>query len=268
AGNRGDNLLKGGAGSDVYVHELYGGDDRIVEASGSNDTLLFGAGITTKMASLRRRGGDLVVDLAGPHGSVTIEDWFKSSSRRVESIRFADGTVWSEDTIRLRTGTDCAYDGGQGGSHHGGYVKGDRDHDERPQDRDGNGKGKEKNGHEKKGDGHGGHDDRDAVADFIAGWLSSAPRFDFARLDELTEPGGKERAMSAEEIARGWQAAAAYAQSLDHESDEEDGFLDGRHMRGWMLGGEGWGYEGSTGERRGPDGLQHFCGLQEGFRRL
>jgi Ca2+-binding RTX toxin-like protein len=73
-GNGGDNVLKGGAGSDIYVHELYGGDDRIIESSGAQDALVFGAGITAEMVSLKRRNGDLVVDLAGPHGSVTIKD--------------------------------------------------------------------------------------------------------------------------------------------------------------------------------------------------
>lgn len=261
AGNGGDNILRGGSGSDVYVHELYGGDDRIIESGGAQDALVFGAGITAEMVSLKRRNGDLVVDLTGPHGSVTIKDWFRSASKRVESIQFADGTVWDEQGIRQRTQSH--------GSHEGGHGWGRKDHRDDHHDR-GDDRHTHDRGHQehKKSDERDERHARDAVAEYIDSRLSSAPKFDFASLDQVLGRSGSERRMSSDEIARRWQAVAAYAQSLGADGDDGDGIPHGLPSHAWTQGGHGWGYEGSTGERQGQEGLKPFCGLDEGFRRL
>ncbi|MGH8623219.1 MAG: VCBS domain-containing protein, partial [Burkholderiales bacterium] len=93
-GNRGDNRLKGALGADTYVYGLGGGDDVIEESGSEKDTLQFGEGITTGMVNLYRRGDDLVADLSGQDGSVTVKSWFALEGSQVERIEFADGTVW------------------------------------------------------------------------------------------------------------------------------------------------------------------------------
>ena len=112
----------------------------IEETGPEADALLLGEGVGTGMVRLQRRNNDLVVDLSGPHGSVTVKDWFSSSSKRVESIQFADGTTWGVQQIRDRTqqhhddDDDHHGEGHHDGGDHGG------------------------NGHDDDDDHHGGHD--------------------------------------------------------------------------------------------------------------
>jgi Ca2+-binding RTX toxin-like protein len=100
-GRSGNDQLSGGAGWDLYVHERLGGHDRIDEAGvdGEIDVLRFGEGITRGMVRARRQGNDLALEVSGPNGSVTVEDWFARRTQRVELIQFADGSGWDEEDI-------------------------------------------------------------------------------------------------------------------------------------------------------------------------
>jgi Ca2+-binding RTX toxin-like protein len=100
-GRSGNDQLSGGAGWDLYVHERLGGHDRIDEAGleGEVDVLRFGEGITRGMVRVRRQGEDLQLDVSGPNGSVTVEDWFSRQTQRVELVQFADGSAWDEEDI-------------------------------------------------------------------------------------------------------------------------------------------------------------------------
>ena len=48
------------------------------------------------MVRVRRNQDDLVLDVSGPNGSVTVSGWFGSQDRRVEFVQFAGGAVWDE----------------------------------------------------------------------------------------------------------------------------------------------------------------------------
>ena len=101
-GGRGSDVLLGGKGNDLFVHALGGGHDTVRD-SGGQDALRFGAGISAGDVTAFRHGDSLVLALAGGAESVTLEDWFSSySSKRVEQVQFADGTVWGESEIRAR----------------------------------------------------------------------------------------------------------------------------------------------------------------------
>jgi hypothetical protein len=62
--------------------------------------LRIGLGITPDMVGARRHRDDLVLDVAGPHGSVTVKTWFASETQRIEVIEFADGTALDETMVR------------------------------------------------------------------------------------------------------------------------------------------------------------------------
>ena len=100
---------------DTYIFNLGDGKDTIVEYGASNelgtpgpgmdDTLQFGAGIAAAALTLSRIGNDLVFTVSATD-QVTLKDWYLSGyglsngSRYLERVLFADGTLWTTDTIR------------------------------------------------------------------------------------------------------------------------------------------------------------------------
>ena len=261
-GGRGNDELSGGAGEDLYVHAMHGGHDAIDEAGVSSqlDVLRFGEGITQQMVRVRREHRDLILDVAGPHGSVTIKGWFDSSAKRVEAIEFADGTSWDEEDLRERARrSDGICDAVDNGHR--------RDDDHHLHD-----------DHGRRGYGHGHHgeDERDGnhVRDQLAEWigqrLARAPRFDFEALTRQAERG----AQDSFHVAQRWQAAARYARALgeDPEDDERRAAPSGLQrstLAGLFgAGSTGFGFESSVGAARGSEHLRSLEGLTEGFRRL
>ena len=95
-GGRGSDLLDGGTGFNTYMFERGFGDDRIASSGGSG-ALRFGAGITARDLSFKRRDNDLVVKVHDA-GRIRIEGWFNpKTAHPVERAEFADGTVLSAD---------------------------------------------------------------------------------------------------------------------------------------------------------------------------
>jgi hypothetical protein len=247
----GNDLLRGGMGNDVYVHGLRDGHDEIVEAGGDFDRIRFGEGITRDMVRARRQRDDLVLDVAGPHGSVTVTGWFASQARRVELVQFAGGALWDEETIRrlVRKG-----DGGEGPVHSGDSHAGRESKPVRSA-----------------------KDDRQALVDWyqsrdpsaaaIRQRLAAHTAFDFDAL--LREPESRQAAPNAQEIARQWARAHSYASALAFESDESE-------TPGWQgaaatlagISAAGFGFEASIGAARAQEGLRGLEGLTEGFRKL
>jgi len=262
-GGRGNDRLSGGAGEDVYVHGMQDGHDTIDEAgvSGQLDVLRFGEGITREMVRVRRHQRDLVLDVAGPHGSVTIKGWFDSSARRVEAVQFADGSAWSEDDLReLARRNDGISDPID--QHHGG----DR------QDRDEPGRHGSWRAEERPADRSDGE-----LGEHLAEWLSQRlaqlPHFDF---DALVR--GEEQGPAPEDsrfgIAEQWRTVALYTRGLAGGDAEDDDGASASPARGFALprllgsAGTAFGFDGSVGTARGIDELKSFEGLVEGFRRL
>ncbi|WP_431810124.1 calcium-binding protein [Jejubacter sp. L23] len=118
SGGTGNDYLEGGSGNDTYLFNCGDGSDTIYEIGGS-DTLQLGPDITAEQVWLARQvttglyGTDsdsLVIGLAGSDDRITIQNFFSSSARQLEQIVFADGTVWSLETIKakLLEGTEAA----------------------------------------------------------------------------------------------------------------------------------------------------------------
>ncbi|WP_139020563.1 calcium-binding protein [Bradyrhizobium sp. ORS 285] len=111
-GGRGDDVMSGGSGDDTYVYSRGDGNDTIIEGTVGNassyDTVKL-QGIAAADVRLARNGNDLTLLIAesavgsGDGGSIlikqTLEDWF---SQGIERVQLDDGTVWTQNDLRLR----------------------------------------------------------------------------------------------------------------------------------------------------------------------
>jgi Ca2+-binding RTX toxin-like protein len=111
AGGKGDDFLAGGRSDDTYIYNRGDGRDTIVEAADAQapafDTLVL-HGITPADVSLVRDGIDCTLVFAesapgaGDGGSVLLkEELDVFFNRGVEQITFDDGTVWTQNDLRL-----------------------------------------------------------------------------------------------------------------------------------------------------------------------
>jgi hypothetical protein len=248
----GNDELRGGKGDDVYVHGGRDGHDEIVEAGGEFDVIRFGEGITREMVRAKRHHDDLVLDVSGPHGSVTVTGWFASKARRVEFIQFANGTVWDEDIIRRLVREGDADDG----HHHHKHADRDRDAKQFSWRAD-----------EGRQAGIDWYRSRDAIAAVISERLSVGTSFDFETL--ARQAASKPAALEAQEIARQWARVHSYTSALAFEADESA--TSGWQSAASKLAGTsaaGFGFEASIGATRAQEGLRGLEGLSEGFRKL
>lgn len=110
-GGRGNDRLDGGYGSDRYLFNRGDGQDLIHawhHDSRTLDTIDFGAGIAPADVELHQFGPNLIIELVGTQDSLTVEHYFAMygwmdgiRNDPVDQIRFADGTVWNREAIRL-----------------------------------------------------------------------------------------------------------------------------------------------------------------------
>ena len=136
-GGTGNDALYGGKGDDLYIFNKGDGVDYIEETDGV-DTLQFGEGISpedilvtrTTVSSGYTANYNLELSIKGTNDKVTITRQLgygdsagqkDAPGQAVERIAFADGTIWTQDTIyqmlHNRTGSDggdtlVAYDDG------------------------------------------------------------------------------------------------------------------------------------------------------------
>ncbi|EGY28786.1 RTX toxin [Candidatus Regiella insecticola 5.15] len=89
-GGKGSDDLFGGQGDDSYIFDPDDGWD-LIKDIGGNDTIIFAGGITKKEIFLQRNGEDLEILLA--EHSITVEEYFKSPSNRIEKIQTIDGEL-------------------------------------------------------------------------------------------------------------------------------------------------------------------------------
>ena len=98
-GGVGKDTLSGGLGSDVYSYKVGDGRDIIEDnGAGEADEVQLGAGFTTANVVLYRSGDHLVIE--GPGGdTLLVRNQFVGTSDPIETIRFADGTLW--DSLQI-----------------------------------------------------------------------------------------------------------------------------------------------------------------------
>jgi Ca2+-binding RTX toxin-like protein len=122
-GGAGDDQMTGGEGNDIYKFGLGSGNDNIREedrTAGNVDAIQLGAGLTVADITLSREWNGLVLTITSSGERLYIEEYFSNDpdhegdnyvvyDRKVEEIRFADGTVLNETKILQMlnsTGTD------------------------------------------------------------------------------------------------------------------------------------------------------------------
>ncbi|MBH0204147.1 MAG: hypothetical protein HP496_18080 [Nitrospira sp.] len=90
-GHAGNDMLRGGLGSDTYQINRGDGQDKIADIDGTpgnSDQLLYGATINPLDLVLSRQANDLRIALHGTTDSVTIQNWYASpTTAQVETIQ-------------------------------------------------------------------------------------------------------------------------------------------------------------------------------------
>ncbi len=93
-GGLGHDVLDGGGGNDIYEFNLGDGSDDVSDSGQSNDTILFGSGITSSSVTLTSDSGRIFVKVgAGLDGILLggVGDVF--GSQTIEQFQFADGAT-------------------------------------------------------------------------------------------------------------------------------------------------------------------------------
>ena len=104
-GDKGNDNLYGGEGDDTYVWNLGDGFDHIYDSYGSN-TIEFGEGVSLENLTFERSnndnssgGYDLYIFINGDRNQgIRIEDFFRYSSNRNFTLKFADGSTQALST--------------------------------------------------------------------------------------------------------------------------------------------------------------------------
>ena len=92
SGNSANNVLTGLGGNDTYQYSRGGGQDRVIDNSGTADTMLFGATINPLDLVISRQVNDLRLAIHGGSEQVTIQNWYTSpTTNQVETIQAGNG---------------------------------------------------------------------------------------------------------------------------------------------------------------------------------
>ncbi len=98
-GGAGNDVLQGGAGNDTYLFGVDSGTDLVIDTAG-NDRILMGPGILPENVVIGRMDAQLILSVASTSDQLTVDSWFTSTSSRVESVEFENGTVWTATELQ------------------------------------------------------------------------------------------------------------------------------------------------------------------------
>ena len=117
SGGAGADVLTGGKGSDTYLFGRGGGADRIVEndtTKGNADRALFEAGVVPIDIVLSRSGDSLRLALWGSQDTLTVQDWYRGSGFRVETIEAGDGRRLASNQVEQLIQAMASFTSGTG----------------------------------------------------------------------------------------------------------------------------------------------------------
>lgn len=104
---KGDDAIINFEGDTTYIFNAGGGNDVIADYAG-NDKIKFGSGIGYDDVKYTRHNQDLVISVNNMDDSITIINWFKEDSNKIETIEFSDGRTLSPDDILAMLSTTVA----------------------------------------------------------------------------------------------------------------------------------------------------------------
>jgi len=93
-GGTGNDTMTGGSGNDLYNFSRGDGQDTISDLDpfpGNQDRALFGATINPLDLVISRQAMNLRLAIHGSSDQITVQDWYTSSSNRVETIQAGNG---------------------------------------------------------------------------------------------------------------------------------------------------------------------------------
>ncbi len=96
-GGSGNDTIHGSGYNDTYRFNPGDGHDTISEylqVAGFDDKIVFGAGILPADIRLARVGDDMVFNHRNGTDRITVVNWFMGTDLRIETVEFADLTVW------------------------------------------------------------------------------------------------------------------------------------------------------------------------------
>ncbi|MBN8474837.1 calcium-binding protein [Sulfuritalea sp.] len=118
-GGAGDDSLEGGAGDDTYKFSIGGGADTVVDAEG-NDRVSFGVGIVASGVTASRSGSRVTLSVSATE-SISFDE-IAPGQYAVESVAFADDSVWQASDIRQLVNSAPSGEVGAGGTATQGQI--------------------------------------------------------------------------------------------------------------------------------------------------
>ncbi|MGF0338306.1 calcium-binding protein, partial [Ectopseudomonas toyotomiensis] len=106
-GGTGNDSLSGGAGSDIYRFSRGWGQDTINNhdtSTNKTDAIVFADDITPDDIVITRSSTNLILSLKGSTDKITVSSYFSNdgtSVYKLEEIRFANGTTWTIDQVKV-----------------------------------------------------------------------------------------------------------------------------------------------------------------------
>ncbi|WP_328822100.1 calcium-binding protein, partial [Pseudomonas lopnurensis] len=106
-GGAGNDTLNGGVGSDIYRFGRGWGQDTLNNydtSANKVDAIVFAEDIVPDDIVIARSGTNLILSLKDSTDKITVSSYFSNdgtSAYRLEEIRFADGTTWSIDQVKV-----------------------------------------------------------------------------------------------------------------------------------------------------------------------
>lgn len=80
-------------GKNTIIYNLGDGNDTINIRGANSDTLQFGEGITLENTIFKGSGNDLIIQFKDFEGSIRVTEDLSNEQKRIDSFKFADGTV-------------------------------------------------------------------------------------------------------------------------------------------------------------------------------
>ena len=100
-GGTGNDTLMGGDGNDSYLFARGDGADLVVDNLGTNDRIVFANGIAPSEVQVKRADNywDLELRIASTSDLITVQNYFADGANTIESVRFADSSVWDSAAL-------------------------------------------------------------------------------------------------------------------------------------------------------------------------